>query len=212
MRDHIARLERRAFLRYALGVGIGLGVTLLLFLLMVKLIESDRSPYSEPPQGDLLSFVRLLEEPPPAVRIPPPPPPDPTPPPPADPPALPPLGSCKGSECGVPIGAPPAEPPVVEGNRVPSEGEYLPIVKVAPVYPRRAVAGGIEGHVLLEFTVTAIGSVRDPVVIEADPPGVFDRAATEAALKFKYKPKVLNGQPMDVRGVRNLIRFELENG
>ena len=212
MRDQIARLEQRTFLRYALGVSIGLGVTLLLFLLMVKLIESDRSPYSEPPQGDLLSFVRLLEEPPPAVPIPPTPPPDPTPPPPADPPALPPLGSCKGSECGVSIGAPPAEPPVVEGDRVPSEGEYLPIIKVAPVYPRRAVAGGIQGHVLLEFTVTSIGSVRDPVVIEADPPGVFDRAATEAALKFKYKPKVLNGQPMDVRGVRNLIRFELENG
>ncbi len=53
MGDQIARPEQRAFLRYALGVGIGPGVTLLLFLLMVKLIESDRSPYSEPPQGAL---------------------------------------------------------------------------------------------------------------------------------------------------------------
>ena len=60
--------------------------------------------------------------------------------------------------------------------------------------------------------VTASGSVRDPVVVDARPPGVFDRAATAASLKFRYKPRVLNGQPVDVRGVRNLILFELENG
>ena len=34
------------------------------------------------------------------------------------------------------------------------DGEYLPIVKVAPVYPRRALQRGIEGFVIVEFTVT----------------------------------------------------------
>ncbi|MYE13754.1 MAG: energy transducer TonB [Gammaproteobacteria bacterium] len=85
-------------------------------------------------------------------------------------------------------------------------------MKVAPEYPRGAASRGIEGYVLLEFTVTSFGSVRDPTVVEASPPGVFDRAATAASLKFRYKPRVLNGQPVDVRGVRNLILFELENG
>ena len=47
------------------------------------------------------------------------------------------------------------------------------------------------------------------MVVEADPPGIFDRAAQQAALKFKYKPKVVNGEPIDVAGVRNLITFEL---
>jgi protein TonB len=90
-----------------------------------------------------------------------------------------------------------------------ADGEYLPIVKVAPVYPRRALTRGIEGYVLLEFTVTKLGTVENPVVVDADPPGIFDRAAQQAALKFKYKPKVVNGEPIDVAGVRNLITFEL---
>ena len=54
--------------------------------------------------------------------------------------------------------------------------------------------------------------MRDPVVIDAKPPGIFDRAAIQAALKFKYKPKVVNGEPVEVAGVRNLIKFELEDG
>ena len=90
------------------------------------------------------------------------------------------------------------------------DGDYLPIVKVAPQYPRHAAQRGIEGYVVLEFTVTASGTVDDPRVIEADPPHVFDQAARRAALKFKYKPKIVNGKPQAVTGVRNIIRFELE--
>lgn len=212
MRDRVAGLEQRTFLRYALGVAIGLAVTILLFLLMEKLIESDRSPYSEPPKGELLSFVRLLEEPPPVTREPPPPHLVLDPPPPTDPPELPATEVCKGGECGVALEPPPVDPPEVTGSGVDTDGEFLPIMKVAPEYPRGAASRGIEGYVLLEFTVTSIGSVRDPVVVDASPPGVFDRAAMAASLKFRYKPRVLNGQPVDVRGVRNLIRFELENG
>ncbi len=91
------------------------------------------------------------------------------------------------------------------------DGEYLPIVKVQPIYPRRAQERGIAGYVLMEFTVTETGAVADPVVIEADPPGYFERAAMRAVLKFKYKPKIVNGEPVRVAGVRNLITFELED-
>ena len=90
-----------------------------------------------------------------------------------------------------------------------SDGEYLPIVKVEPMYPRRAASRGIEGYVLLEFTVTAAGAVRDPVVIESEPSGYFERVAMKAALKFKYKPRVIDGVPIEVHGVQNLIKFEL---
>ena len=48
-----------------------------------------------------------------------------------------------------------------------SDGEYLPIVKVAPVYPSRALSRGLEGFVIVEFTVTRQGTVRDPVVVES---------------------------------------------
>lgn len=90
-----------------------------------------------------------------------------------------------------------------------SDGEYLPIVKVQPVYPRRALSRGIEGYVIVEFTVTKNGSVRDPVVVEADPENVFDSAAVKAALKFKYKPRVIDGEPVEVPGVRNKITFAI---
>ena len=91
-----------------------------------------------------------------------------------------------------------------------SDGEYLPIVKVAPLYPASAQSRGIEGYVLLEFTVTETGATADPVIIESKPEGVFDSAAAKAVLKFKYKPRVENGLPIRVPGVRHVITFKLD--
>lgn len=90
-----------------------------------------------------------------------------------------------------------------------ADGEYLPIVKVAPIYPRRALQRGLEGYVIVEFTVSRQGTVKDVVVIESTS-SLFDRAAVEAAQKFKYKPRVVNGEPIEVPGVRNQITFKLE--
>lgn len=90
------------------------------------------------------------------------------------------------------------------------EGDYLPIVKVAPQYPRRAQNRGIEGWVLLEFTVTENGSVSDVQVIQFEPSAVFNSAAINAAKKFKYKPRIVNGKPIPVAGVQHLISFRLE--
>lgn len=90
-----------------------------------------------------------------------------------------------------------------------TDGEYLPIVKVAPQYPRRAVNRGIEGYVILEYTVTKTGTVRDPVIIESKPKGTFDKAAIKSALRYKYKPRVIDGKPIEVHGVKTKITFEL---
>ena len=89
-----------------------------------------------------------------------------------------------------------------------SDGEYLPIVKVAPVYPARALSRGLNGYVIVEFTVTTNGSVRDVFVVESSST-LFERAASEAALKFKYKPRVIDGTAVEVPGVRNRITFEI---
>jgi len=91
-----------------------------------------------------------------------------------------------------------------------SDGEYLPIVKVAPMYPESAAARGLEGYVLLEFTVTETGATADPKVIESQPQGVFDEAAMKAVLKFKYKPRIENGKAQRVEHVRHVITFKLE--
>jgi len=92
----------------------------------------------------------------------------------------------------------------------PTDGEYLPIVKVQPIYPRRALSRGVEGHVIVEFTVTRAGTTRDIRVVESTS-SMFDRAATAAAAKFKYKPRVVDGEPIEVPGVRNKITFIIED-
>jgi protein TonB len=91
------------------------------------------------------------------------------------------------------------------------DGEYLPIVKVAPIYPRRAQTRGTTGYCIVEYTVTKTGSIRDPVAIDCLPAGVFDRASVKASTKFKYKPRVVDGEPIEVAGVRNKFTYELEN-
>lgn len=90
-----------------------------------------------------------------------------------------------------------------------TDGEYLPIVKVAPQYPRRALSRGIEGYAVIEYTVTKQGTVRDPRVVESKPEGVFDKAAVKSASRYKYKPRVIDGQPVEVPGVRTKISFKL---
>ena len=86
--------------------------------------------------------------------------------------------------------------------------DALPIVKVAPVYPGDAILNGTEGYVVLEFVVTETGTVRDPVIVDAEPPGVFDQASIDAVLKFKYKPRVVDGKPVETAGMRNRFVFE----
>lgn len=90
-----------------------------------------------------------------------------------------------------------------------SDGEYLPIVRVEPIYPRRAASRGIEGYVIMEFTVTSNGSVRDAMVVESEPSTIFNRAAERAVLKWKFKPRVIDGTPVDVPGVQTQLTFEL---
>ena len=90
------------------------------------------------------------------------------------------------------------------------DGEYLPIVKVAPIYPRRAQTRGITGYCIVEYTVTKSGSIRDPQAVDSSPSGVFERASVKAAEKFKYKPRVVDGEPIEVAGVQNKFTYELE--
>jgi protein TonB len=95
------------------------------------------------------------------------------------------------------------------------DGEYLPIVKVAPIYPRRAQTRGITGYCIVTYTVTTTGAIRDPYVeneTDCSPQGIFERASLKAALKFKYKPRVVDGEAIEVAGVQNKFTYELEGG
>lgn len=199
--------------RILIALVLSLGITLVLFYVMQSLIKSGGSALTEPPRGSVLDFVRVKKEE--AVqkkeRKPRKPPPPKEPPPQMNQPQL--DASSPNSEGSGMNFAADVSADVALGNGLALEsgdGEYLPIVKVAPVYPRRALQRGIEGYVIVEFTVTKQGSVRDPLVVESNPEGMFERAAMEAALKFKYKPRVVNGEPAEVAGVQNRITFEID--
>lgn len=63
---------------------------------------------------------------------------------------------------------------------------------------------------IVEFTVTKTGSVRDPFIVESTS-SLFEKAALKAVLRFKYKPRIVDGEPIEVAGVQNKISFELED-
>lgn len=86
---------------------------------------------------------------------------------------------------------------------------YHPVVKVPPIYPPQARKRGVQGYVVVEFTVGADGTVINPAVVDAQPPGVFDQAALQAARKFTYLPQMHEGVAVPVEGVRNRINFSL---
>ena len=99
------------------------------------------------------------------------------------------------------------------------DGEYIPLFKVQPIYPRRAQERGTEGYAIVSFTITESGSVEDAKPLEGycgDPEGpqeemrpctLFNSASTRAALKLKYKPKIVDGKATPVEGVFHRFTF-----
>lgn len=199
-------------LRLLIALVLAAVVTLGLFFLMQALIGSAGDGLNEAPKGRVLDFVRVPQEE--TVqkkdRKPRKPPKPKDPPPQMQQPQME-ASNPNADGAGMNFAADVAADVSLDGGLAldSGDGEYLPIVKVAPVYPRRALSRGIEGTVLVEFTVSKNGSVKNPVIIEANPPDIFNQAAIDAALKFKYKPRVVNGEATEVAGVQNLIRFEI---
>ncbi|MEM1438803.1 MAG: energy transducer TonB [Pseudomonadota bacterium] len=198
-------------IRYLIAIVSGALVTSSLLFLMTFLIETGESAVTEPRERQLLDFVRVRQEEvvnreerkPEKPQKPETPPPD-VPPPPTD--------DVNPDVSGLSVRAPSINTSTsiaAPGELSYADGEYLPIVRVAPVYPNRALSRGLEGYVDLMFTVTEAGTVKDPVVTYTTS-SLFNRAATQAVLKFKYKPRVVDGKPVEVPGVETRIRFQLE--
>ena len=105
------------------------------------------------------------------------------------------------------------------------DGEYIPLFKVVPIYPRRAQERGTMGYALVEFTITDTGSVEDAKAIEgycsnSDPNDpdtefrpctMFNSASARAALKLKYKPKIVDGKAVPVEGVLHRFTYVLDD-
>ncbi|WP_417690999.1 energy transducer TonB [Pseudidiomarina sp.] len=200
-------------MRFLAALAVAAIVTLGLFYLMQSFITGGEGAMSEPPKGSVLDFVRVkpeevVQEKERKPQRPPEPeqPPEDLPQPQMDSSEMTPgegnydFSAVAQADTGLSGGM----------NLDTSDGEYLPIVKVQAAYPRRALQRGIEGYVVVEFTVTKQGTVRDPRVVEAEPAQIFDQAALDAVVKFKYKPRVVNGETVEVEGVQNRLTFEID--
>jgi protein TonB len=91
-----------------------------------------------------------------------------------------------------------------------TDGPLVVMVRVAPIYPARAIAHETEGYVVVQFDVTVNGQVTNAVVLESTN-SVFDNAAIKAAEKFKFKPRIVDGVAFKSYGIRNLFRFSLDD-
>ena len=198
--------------RMAIGLVVALGVTLSLFWVMQYLIATADRSLNEDSAGTMLDFVRIKRdesierrqrkpEKPPPPQAPPPQPPTPQ------------LDNLNPNAEKIAISAVPVETDIEMTGGFSlgvGEGDYLPIVKVAPIYPNRALTRGIEGFCVVQYTVTNLGTTKDPVVIEDQcTSSLFHRASLNAALKFKYKPRILDGQAVEVPGVQNKFTYEI---
>ena len=198
--------------RYIFSVVIGVIVTLSLLFVMHLLIATGKAALTKPRDRAQLDFVRVRRNENLNVE-------DFTPEKPPKPPETPPETPPQDMD-NVDPEAPSINvaPPEVTANTDIggpggmniAEGDYLPIVRVAPVYPARALSRGLEGYVDMEFTVTTTGTVKDPRVIFSTS-SLFERAAERAVLKFKYKPRVVDGVPVEVPGVKTRITFQIED-
>jgi len=200
-------------IRLIIGILLGLAVTAALFWTMQYLIETADRELNEGGSGHLVDFVRLKRDEsiqrrqlkpkkPPPPDAPPPQPPTPQ------------LDNLNPNAEKIAISAAPVETDIEMSGGFSlgvGEGDYLPIVKVAPIYPQRALSRGIEGYCVVQYTVTKQGTIRDPFVIEDQcTSSLFHRASVQAALKFKYKPRIIDGQAVEVPGVQNKFTYEIE--
>ena len=216
--------ERRAHnLRLPFAFLSSVTITLMLFYLMQALIDSGEEAITATNSGTIVEFTRIKEE----LNLElkkrrPEPPPMPDEVPKVSKPVM--RSDATIDSWSNKLSAPINTVEVSTSLGFRSDGEYLPILKVQPVYPQKALERGQIGWVIVEFTVDEIGRVVDPIVIDncvmimtrsttecLDNPGrAFDRPALKAAAKFKYKPKVLDGQAIATAGVRNVITFTLD--
>ena len=91
-----------------------------------------------------------------------------------------------------------------------SDRDVIPLVRINPDYPPRAQTRGLEGYVTVQFTITGTGTVKDAIVVEAQPKGIFDDAALKAIARWRYNPRVDGGVAVERVGLQTVIRFQLE--
>ena len=206
--------------KYAAGIGFSSAITLALFFVMVILISLGDTGMKEDtsvkladivmPDREIDTFMTEVEKPDKPEEQP-------------EDIAQPELDLAPLTGIDVSIAKP--KPNFKAGGSFFRDGEYIPLFKVVPIYPRRAQERGTMGYALVEFTITDTGSVENAQTIEGycsskrpDDPDVqfrpcsmFNSASARAALKLKYKPKIVDGRAVPVDGVLHRFTYILDD-
>ena len=194
-----------AMQRCGLPIAFGAAITTGLLLLMQALIHVDELSIEEPTPPPGMEWVRVIETPPVDTRREPPerqvvvPP-----------PTVPPIPTGEVETGGFEVGTEFRAPERTGEPTIASSGMAIPIVEPAPQYPQRCAARGIEGWVLVRFDVGTVGAPINAEVVETDGSGCFDRAALSAVARFRYRPAMVNDEPVVVRGMLKRVTFRLE--
>ena len=204
--------------KYAAGVGLSIVITTALFFVMVVLISLGDSGMKEDtsvkladvvmPERQIDTFLSEVEKPDKPEEQP-------------EDIAQPELDLQPLAGIDVSIAKPKAN--FKAGGSFFRDGEYIPLFKVQPIYPRRAQERGTQGFAIVSFTITDSGSVENAKTIEGycgDPTGpeselrpctMFNSASARAALKLKYKPKIVDGKAVPVSGVLHRFTYILDD-
>jgi protein TonB len=199
------------FVRLAFTAIVGIAIAGLLTLFMHVLIEFSQQELVESSKANFLDFVRIKREEssqrkkpkpqrPKSEQAPAPPTPQ------ADQQNM----SDAGLQVSVPVATTNLAVDIGGIGIGTGDGEYLPIVKVAPAYPVKAALIGTEGTCMVEYTVTSTGATKNVRIVRERCPKVFAKASIAAARKFKYKPRIIDGEAIEVPHVRNRFDFTLE--
>lgn len=191
---------------------MGTAITLTLFWGLQQLISGPVGiPTFTPREPPKYSPLK-----PPTISDPVPPAPKPVPPRPSDPTG----GGAIVRITDTPVGPPSPgpripnttfDPGTPQSQPLPMDQDAMQRIAPQPDYPVSAKTNGIEGWVLVEFTVMADGAVANPVVIDAEPKGTFDKAVLRAVNGWKYSPRISNGVAVERPGMRVVLKFHLED-
>ena len=212
-------LSLKPQLRYLSALILGVLISLGLFFLMQSLIDSGEQNTNASSEGQIMEFIRIREDETLSIkdrRKPKKPKPPKEPPP---PPKLIVEKQVKPTMNRIKIEIPNIDLPSIAGGgpflgnwagNPLAEGDVLPIVRIDPQWPREALIEGIEGYVVVEVTIGADGSVKDVRVIQAEPKRMFDRNVIRAVLKWKFKPRIINGVAVERKAIQ-MLEFTLDD-
>lgn len=195
-------------LRYFFGLAFGAAFSLLLFWVMWSLVSKPVEDY-EVKTATRVEFTRMRQDTEVAQKQEEKVKPD-------EPPPVPEIPQMSMSKGSVESTVAQLTPVVDAGSAMSkmkmtagSDRDIIPLVRINPDYPPRALSRGLQGWVIVQFTITATGTVKDPIVVDSSN-SIFNDAALKAISRWRYNPKVEEGVAVERVGVQTKLVFQLE--